>query len=167
MGPDREQYGQKGGEEMTRKWTLRGLLVLGAAAGVFLLFAFALQVPAVGSTMGSPQACGTCHVMGYEVKTHAVSAHRDLACLDCHSPTGFFAKPVDEIKTASRHLWVFMTDSTPDIIKPNHEAREIIQSRCEQCHAKLISESHVRHDQSGRFCFECHRETPHGTPLRN
>lgn len=150
---------------MNKKWGLRALLVFGASIALFLMFAFALQVPAVGKTMGSPQSCGLCHVMGYEVETLQKSAHRDLSCLECHSPKGFLEKPIDELKTASRHLYVFTTGQTPDVIKPNHAAKEIIQENCASCHNAITGPTHV--ETQGRFCFECHRDTPHGRPLRN
>lgn len=152
---------------MVRKWGIRALILLGASFGAFLIFASALQVPAVGKTIGSPQACGTCHVMTYEVVTLEKSSHRDLVCLDCHAPTGFFEKPVEEIKSASWHMWVFMTNTTPDVIKPTQNSREITQARCVQCHATLHGNTKVESHDRGRLCFECHREVPHGTPLRN
>ena len=152
---------------MLRKWGIRALITVVAALGIFLVFAVTLQVPAVGRSIGSPQACGTCHVMTREVVTLEKGAHKDLTCLECHSPTGFIDKPVDEIKSASRHLWIFMTNTTPDIIKPLQSSREIVQSRCVQCHASVQGDTHAANFKSGRFCFECHREVPHGTPLRN
>jgi len=148
-----------------KKWGLRVLFVVSAAVAMFLMFAFALQIPAVGKTIGSPKSCGTCHVMTTEVQTLQKSAHRDLSCLDCHSPKGFIEKPVDEIKTASRHMYVFTTGQTPDVIKPNHAAQEIIQENCASCHRAITGQTHLA--TQDRFCFECHRDTPHGTPLRN
>lgn len=152
---------------MLRKWILRLSVILGAFLGIFLIIAFALQVPAVGETIGSPQACGTCHVMNHEVKTLAMSAHRDLTCLECHSATGFFEKPVDEFRSASRHIYYFVSDNTPDIIKPLEDSRRIVQSRCVQCHAAVIGGTHAAEVDTGRYCFTCHRETAHSTPLRN
>lgn len=152
---------------MLRKWAIRTSIALVAGLGAFLVFAAALQVPAVGNAIGSAQACGTCHVMTYEVVTLEKSSHRDLVCLDCHAPTGFVEKPISEIKSASKHLWVFMTNTTPDVIKPEHSSREITQARCAQCHASLGGKDNLAKHGSDRFCFECHREVPHGTPLRN
>ncbi len=153
---------------MTRKWVMRALITVGAAIGAFLIFAVALQVPAIGNTIGSPQACGTCHVMTREVVTLERSAHHDLACLECHSSTGFVEKPVEEIQSASRHLYIFMTNTTPDIIKPQERSRLIIQENCATCHASTLGDTHAAEFKSGgQLCFECHRETPHGTPLRN
>lgn len=152
---------------MLNKWGFRALVTVTAAMVIFLIAAVALQVPAVGKTIGSPQACGTCHVMTYEVVTLEKSAHRDLACLDCHAAKGFFEKPVEEIKSASVHLYVFMTDTVPDVIKPTETSRKIAQENCLRCHSGLNDRVHASQAETGRFCFECHRATPHGTPLRN
>jgi cytochrome c nitrite reductase small subunit len=152
---------------MLKKWGPRALIGLGALLGLFLVFAFALSVPAVGQTIGSPKACNTCHVMQSEVKSLSVDVHRDLACTDCHSARGFVEKPVDELKTASRHLFIFVSNTTPDVIKPAHGTRELIQENCVACHALLVSNVHASMVQSGRLCFDCHREVPHGTPRRN
>lgn len=152
---------------MFRKWGLRLLIVMGAALMLFFVFAAALQVPAVGKTIGSAKTCSTCHVMNYEAQTLQRSAHRDLACLDCHSPHGFLEKPVEEIKSASRHLYIFMTGSTPDVITPQHSSREIVQGNCAGCHAATVGKTHAADKDLGRFCFDCHRDVPHGRPLRN
>jgi cytochrome c nitrite reductase small subunit len=152
---------------MLKKWGFRTLIGLGTILGLFLIFAFALSMPVVGQTIGSPQACSTCHVMQSEVNSLARDAHRDLACTDCHSARGFVEKPVEEVKTASRHLYIYLTDTTPDVIKPAHGTREQIQENCAACHAQLVSDVHESITRTGRFCFECHREVPHGTLRRN
>lgn len=152
---------------MFKKWALRTAVFLGAVVGLFLMVAIALQVPAVGKTMGSTQACGTCHAMASEVATFQRSAHRDLSCLDCHSPRGFLEKPIDEVKTSYRHISVFVTDSTPDVIRPSDHARQTIQENCAACHAQLVSKVHVSDAGTGKFCFDCHRDTPHGRPVHN
>jgi len=152
---------------MLKKWGLRSLIAIGAGVGLFLMIAFALQVPAVGKAIGSPQACGTCHVMTYEVVTLERSAHHQLSCLDCHAAKGFIEKPVEEFKSATRHMAIFLTGATPDVIKPLEESREIVQANCMSCHAQVNSKVSNTHNVTGRYCFECHRDTPHGTPLRN
>lgn len=150
---------------MLEKWGLRAMIAIVAAVGLFVVLAFTLQVPAVGKTIGSAQACGTCHVMTHEVITLEKSAHRDLACLECHAAGGFLEKPIEEIKSASVHMYVFMTGA-PDVIKPTETSRKIAQENCIRCHAGLNDKVHTKAD-SERFCFECHRATPHGTPRRN
>ncbi len=153
---------------MLRKWSARAAIALGTIVGLFLLVAVVLQVPAVGQTIGSPKACGTCHVMTYEVVTLEHSAHHNLACLDCHAATGFVEKPVEEFKSATRHLYIFITDKTPDVIHPLEESRKIVQENCVRCHTSTLGDTHLAtQKEAERYCFECHRETPHGTPLRN
>lgn len=152
---------------MVRKWGVRVLIGLGALVGAFLVVAFALQVPAVGKAIGNGTTCGTCHVMTSEVVSLSHSAHRDRSCLECHSKRGFLEKPLDEIKTASRHVYVFLSNSTPDVIKPGLEARETIQENCIACHAPIMNTVHVAEKDSGKMCFDCHRDTPHGRVHQN
>lgn len=153
---------------MSSKWGKRVLIIVGAVFGAFLLLAIALQVPAVGQTIGSPEACGTCHVMTKQVVTLERGVHRDLACVECHVPTGFIEKPVEEIRSASRHAYIFVTNQTPDIIQPTHSSRQIIQAQCADCHSATLRETSVaEHGPDGLLCFECHRDTTHGMPLRN
>ncbi|BAD39715.1 cytochrome c3 family protein [Symbiobacterium thermophilum] len=153
---------------MRNRWGKGALIALGALGGAFLILAFALQVPAIGHTIGAPAACGTCHVMTDQVLSLERGMHRELACVECHIPSGFFAKPIEEIKAASRHAAVFLTNSTPDVITATDSSRDIIQARCIECHAGFLREtSLVHHPTDGLKCFECHRDTTHGLPLRN
>ena len=152
---------------LLKKWGIRSLIAVGLALGLCVLFAAVLQYPVVGQAIGSPAACGTCHVMAHEVETLATSPHSETACLDCHSAIGFVAKPVDEVKTAARHAYVFMTNKTPDIIKPDHHALKIVQDNCVRCHADTLGNTHIDRTGTTGYCFECHRNTTHSTPVRN
>lgn len=153
---------------MQSRWGKGALIAFGALVGAFLILAFALQVPAVGQTIGSPAACGTCHVMTDQVLSLERGVHRDRACVECHIPSGFFAKPIEEIKAAGRHAAVFLTNSTPDVITTTPSSREIIQARCIECHEGWLRDTSLAdHPTDGLMCFECHRDTTHGLPLRN
>lgn len=150
------------------RWVKGVLIAIGGLFGAFLILAFALQVPAVGQTIGSPAACSTCHVMEDQVLSLERGTHRSLACVQCHTPSGFFAKPIEEIKSASRHAAVFLSNSTPDVIAPTHSSREIIQAQCTECHAEWLRENSLaEHQPDGLMCFDCHRDVAHGRPLRN
>jgi len=94
-------------------------------------------------TIGNGQTCGTCHVMTSEVESLSHSAHRDRSCLECHGKRGFLEKPIDEIN-------------------PGPEARQTIQENCVACHTPILNTVHVAEKDSGKLCFDCHRETPHG-----
>ncbi|HYG56685.1 MAG TPA: NapC/NirT family cytochrome c [Symbiobacteriaceae bacterium] len=145
------------------KWGKRLLFTAAGLLGFYLLAALLLQVPAVGQAMGSTAACGTCHLMGPEVKSFQRSAHKDLACLDCHSAHGFWAKPLDEARSAGVHLWVTLTRSEPDVVSLAAHSQENMQANCRACHATLVEGVHLD-DLSKLRCTDCHRSTPHDGP---
>lgn len=144
------------------KWGLRILYTAAGLFGIFLLAAVLLQVPAVGKAMGSAEACGTCHLMQPEIKTLQTSAHRDRSCLDCHSPHGFWEKPVDEVKTASRHLFVTVTHTEPMVVRLTDSGLKTVEENCRSCHATLVQNLHG--GEPARNCTDCHRATPHDRP---
>jgi len=148
------------------KWGIRILIGVGVVIGLFLVVATALQVPVVARSIGSPVSCATCHLMEPEVLTLSRSAHKDLACLDCHSARGFVSRPVEEIKSASRHLYLTLTKSEPDVIHLGRESRAVVQTNCKSCHTEVVRNIHFDPKQQ---CTDCHRSTPHDRPsgLRN
>lgn len=131
----------------------------------FLLFAVAVRVPSVVSAMGSAEACGTCHFMEPHVQSIQKSSHRQLTCLDCHTAQGFFAKPYEEIKSASSHVWITLTNTEPDVIQIKEHSRRLMQANCQSCHSAVVHKIVL----DGRNCTDCHRNTPHDRPnvLRN
>lgn len=146
---------------MKRRWGLRLLGVIGTVLGVLAAFAVVLQVPAVARAVGSPGACGTCHTMSPQVAAFARSAHRQLACAECHTPSGVVERAVEEVRAASRHVVAYFA-GPPDVVHAGAESRDVIQANCVACHAPLVRD--VRHG-GGRYCFDCHRFTPHDRPL--
>ncbi|HYF91589.1 MAG TPA: NapC/NirT family cytochrome c [Symbiobacteriaceae bacterium] len=145
-------------------WGLRLLVTAGGLFGLFLLVAALLQVPAVGKAMGSNEACGTCHLMTPEIDSKTRSAHRDLSCLDCHSPHGFWAKPIDEAKVSARHVYVTLTHTEPDVVKLTESGFKTVEANCRDCHASLFENLHG--GAPARNCTDCHRATPHDRPTR-
>lgn len=143
------------------KWGKRLLFTAVGLFAAFMLVAVVLQVPAVGQTIGSPDMCGTCHLMTPEVKTLQASAHRDLSCLDCHSSHGFFEKPIDEVKSSARHIYVTLTKTEPNVVTITEDSRRIVEENCQSCHASLVRELHG--GGPARNCTDCHRATPHDT----
>lgn len=144
------------------KWGLRLLWTLGGLIGFYLVVAVLLQVPAVGKAMGSNEACGTCHLMNPEIKTKDKSAHRDLSCLECHSPHGFFVKPIDEAKVSARHVFVTVTHTEPDVVRLTESGFQVVEENCRSCHAALVRNLHG--GEPARNCTDCHRATPHDRP---
>lgn len=142
---------------MKGKWALRGLVVVSLALGLFTLFALLLQVPGVAQSIGSAQACATCHNMSPQAESQIRAPHRSLACIDCHAPSGVVEKAVAEVESASAHLIAYFS-GPPDAIHATQKTKEIVQANCLNCHGQLVRE--IEHG-GGQYCFQCHRTTHH------
>lgn len=144
------------------KWVKRFLLALGGAVGLFLLVAVVMKVPFVESKVNDPAMCATCHVMEQQVASHAASSHRTVSCNACHLEHGFLSGPFSEMKVGSRHLAIFVTGATPATIRARSDSRAMLQKNCISCHATTLHETEL--ETGGRYCWECHRSTPHEKP---
>jgi len=116
------------------------------------------------------RACLNCHVMLSAYNTWEQSSHRENAqCIDCHLPhenivRTYAAKSLD----GARHSYVFTANTYPGVIKATPTASSTIQGNCIRCHENLLlaTPSHnadiLSEGKNSRFCWECHRTTPHG-----
>jgi len=86
--------------------------------------------------METVQFCGqTCHVMTPEFRSHAVSPHAKVLCVDCHVGEG--ARGWLESKVAgTRQLVEVTTNSFPRPIPSAMETNRLVPARetCETCH---------------------------------
>lgn len=119
----------------------------------------------------NPRACVNCHIMAPEYATWFHSAHgRVTTCNDCHVPHNnvvnkYFFKAKDGI----RHASMFMFRLEPQVIRIRAEGASVVQANCVRCHNELnskvstvaVGNSAAVHGQ-GKYCWECHREVPHG-----
>lgn len=144
------------------KWVQRLLWTVASVLGAFIVVCAVMQYPVVGKAMGSAQACGTCHFMEPQVKSKQASAHDKISCLDCHSSHGFFTKTIDEVKVASRHVYVTLSKAEPDVLTLSAEDREQVEANCRQCHAPTLAKLHG--GEPAKNCTSCHRGTPHDRP---
>lgn len=118
-----------------------------------------------------PQTCVNCHIMAPQYATWSHSAHREVAtCNDCHVPhdnvlnTYYF-----KAKDGMRHATIFTMRAEPQVIFIQEEGQHVVQQNCVRCHEQLITDDKllahkpdIHQNISDRFCWECHRETPHG-----
>lgn len=120
----------------------------------------------------SPATCINCHVMQPQYSGWFHSSHREGAtCNDCHVPhNNIFNKYYFKAKDGLRHAFMFTFRLEPQVIQIKHEGRDVVQENCKRCHGYVNSEvgtlriSGKSHDQgSGKLCWDCHREIPHGT----
>ena len=110
--------------------------------GMFVLFVLiagtgaAMTVGAVATIAytDTPTFCGSCHTMEPEIKSYEVSAHRNVACVECHTEPGlggwFKAK-----MNGTRQLFEVITGSFPTPIPPpDHAALPPTTVTCQRCH---------------------------------
>ncbi len=110
-----------------------------------------------------PTACNNCHVMdsAYEGWFHA--PHSQWAtCNDCHTPHELVAKYFVKAQSGYHHVTAFTFGNIPIAIRAKESTREIVQENCIRCHEATVESIADGQMDSGRYCFECHRDIAHG-----
>ncbi len=107
-----------------------------------------------------PKACLNCHQMKPEYESWFHSRHStEATCNDCHLPRGLLTKWAGKAQAGLRHTYKFYTGDHPINIRIESLSKSIVQGNCQECHRQLVNE--VK-SGDGRYCFDCHRSTPHG-----
>lgn len=155
----------------------RKLLVVSAVAAFVIaigVFAYLINVSKAFSYLSNdPKACINCHVMNTQYATWEHSAHKEAAvCNDCHLPNGGIAKYISKARDGFNHATAFTFGTFDQAIVISQDGARRVQANCVECHNNLarqiLANEDLNHDygnispQSGRFCWECHKETPHG-----
>jgi len=118
-----------------------------------------------------PKTCVNCHVMNPQYATWQKSSHARVAtCNDCHVPQdNFVRKYWFKANDGLRHATYFTMRWEPQVIQIKQAGKDAVQENCIRCHTNLIHPIGVRSisnisvaDQTEKYCWECHRETPHG-----
>jgi cytochrome c nitrite reductase small subunit len=151
-------------------WRIPVFILSGMFCG---LAAYSVYVSKAWSYLSDdPEVCVNCHIMAPQYATWSHSAHREYAsCNDCHVPhDSFFRHYMFKAKDGLRHATLFTLRAERQVIFIEQEGRDVVQENCIRCHIKqfdkdkLISQTRgmykVHHQD--RYCWECHRETPHG-----
>lgn len=136
--------------------------------GFFILvviFGFAaflsIKIPALG--LDSTTFCASCHVMQPQFDTHAHSAHAALTnCGDCHLPHSLAYGAVEKAYAGAKDFLGVVKNTDPFEIHASKHQKEMIQANCIRCHKGLLEEIGNTHENGGKYCFDCHRNTPHG-----
>ena len=152
------------------RWQLPVIVLLGVMVGIVLLLFKASNAHSYLSD--KPETCINCHVMYSQYASWNHSSHREVAtCNDCHVPQDnvfrtYFFKASDGL----RHATIFTARAEPQVIKIKQAGIGVVQENCIRCHFDLISMVSViqvtgkNHETGqGARCWDCHRETPHGT----
>jgi len=151
------------------KWRIPVILISGLVAGLFLYLAYISRVASYLSD--DPSTCMNCHIMAPQHATWSHSSHREKTnCNDCHVPhNNVFNKYFFKAKDGIRHATIFTLRKEPQVIFIKEEGQKVVQENCIRCHMDLLRDDKLhhytslyQHERTGRPCWDCHRETPHG-----
>lgn len=152
------------------QWQLPVAILLGIFVGIGLLVLRASNAHSYLSD--DPKTCINCHVMNTQYASWTHSSHREVAtCNDCHVPQdNFFRKYFFKAKDGLRHATIFTARAEPEVIQIKQAGANVVQENCIRCHRDLvemvrsIEVTADNHDEGeGARCWDCHRETPHGS----
>jgi len=83
-------------------------------------------------------------------------------CTDCHVPHSSILPYYVKAVSGFNHVRHFTFGSIPEPIRAKPATDEIIQENCIRCHSETVSAVADGQMDSGRYCFECHRDVAHG-----
>lgn len=151
------------------RWRLAVILAAGTFSGLGL---FVFHISNASSYLtDDPKACVNCHIMAPQFATWQHSAHgRVTVCNDCHVPHDNIAlKYGFKAMDGTRHAFMFTFRMEPDVIRMHAPGQWTVQNNCIRCHGDLarypqhlaVTRQEVQAG-TGKLCWDCHRETPHG-----
>lgn len=152
------------------RWQVPVIILLGIIVGIGVLILRASNAHSYLSD--DPKTCINCHVMYTQYASWTHSSHREVAsCNDCHVPhDNVFRKYFFKASDGLRHATIFTARAEPQVIQIKQAGANVVQENCIRCHYELISmvravqvtaDNHEKGE--GARCWDCHRETPHGT----
>lgn len=112
----------------------RGLLVLFLLVGGFGSLVTFGAVAAVHYTE-TASFCSRCHTMQPELTAYQMSAHREVACAECHVEPGRSGWVKAKVK-GTKQLFEVLTDRFPrPIPPPDHADLPAVKDTCLRCHS--------------------------------
>lgn len=152
-----------------KEWRYPVIVLAGIFVGLGLYVLYISN--AVSYLSDNPKTCVNCHVMYPQYATWERGSHgRGITCNDCHVPqNNIFAKYLFKASDGLRHATYFTMRWEPQVIQIKEAGKRAVQDNCIRCHNNLIHPVALRsinnksvEDQTERYCWDCHRETPHG-----
>jgi len=149
-------------------WKVPVIIVLGVGFGLLIHIFYISN--AYSYLSDNPETCINCHVMTPQYATWERSSHgRVASCNDCHVPQGnviekYYFKASDGL----RHATMFTLRLEPQVIRIKDAGKKAVQENCIRCHENQIHPISLRAvsgkaiEQESTYCWDCHRETPHG-----
>lgn len=151
------------------QWRLPVIVVVGIFTGLGLHVLYTSN--AVSYLSDDPRTCVNCHVMNPQYATWQRGSHGRVAtCNDCHVPQDHFVRTyLFKANDGLRHATMFTFRLEPQVMRIKPAGQRAVQENCIRCHADQIHPVSLRAIGGGglvgrtdRFCWDCHRETPHG-----
>jgi cytochrome c nitrite reductase small subunit len=146
------------------RWRIVQFAALGVMAGMGL---FLVHISRAASYLSdAPETCMNCHVMTTQYVTWQHGSHAHAAtCNDCHVPhTSLLAKYAFKAKDGLWHATVFTMRWEPQVIRLSKGAVPVVEENCRRCHAQVVMDVAAAEYHKGNLrCWDCHRETPHGS----
>ncbi len=152
------------------RWRFAVIILTGIFTGILLLVVHISK--ATSYLSDKPETCINCHVMYPHYASWSKSSHAQAAtCVDCHIPQDNFVRKYYVKGTdGMAHSTYFTFRWEPQVIQMKSRGQSVVQENCIRCHLDLVdmsslvtvTASNARMGE-GKFCWDCHRETPHGT----
>jgi nitrate/TMAO reductase-like tetraheme cytochrome c subunit len=79
--------------------------------------------------------CGRCHTMGPELKAYQLSAHREVACAECHVEPGVGGFVKAKVNGTRQLIQVMAGTYPKPIPPPDHSALPSVSQTCLRCHS--------------------------------
>ncbi len=150
-------------------WRVAVIFAGGVFAGLSLFLVYVSNAPSYLSD--APETCVNCHIMAVQYASWSRSSHhRAAVCNDCHVPQdNVFAKYLFKAQDGLRHSLYFTMRWEPQVIRIGEAGKRAVKANCVRCHEKQLTDDRmnmINRDFAGnrqaRYCWECHREVPHG-----
>lgn len=151
------------------QWRLTVIILMGIFTG--LAFYILRISNAISYLSDKPETCTNCHVMNSYYASWQHGSHAHVAvCNDCHVPQDNFVKKYwFKANDGLRHATYFTLRWEPQVIQIKDAGKNAVQENCIRCHTNLIHPVAMRSinninvsEQTEKFCWDCHRDTPHG-----
>jgi len=99
-------------------------------------FGAALTVGAVATIAytDTSEFCGKCHTMAPEIKGYQISAHRNVACVECHTEPGLAGWFKAKLNGTRQLLEVIAGTFPTPIPAPDHAMLPSTEVTCKRCH---------------------------------
>ena len=151
------------------QWRFIVIIIIGIFTGLGFYILYISN--AISYLSDDPRTCVNCHVMNSYYASWQHGSHGRVAtCNDCHVPQdNFINKYLFKANDGLRHATYFTMRWEPQVIQIKDAGKKAVQENCIRCHSNIIHPIALRsinnvgvQDQTQKFCWDCHRQTPHG-----